>query len=285
MGTSQSSKGSPSGVPMVPSWVPDTLLDSASEKEESPVIKPNDGESQDTLAQSESRQPSPIAPAGRFRTARILLGRYAHNGGRDSMRRGLASYIRRGYGGSTNTTRRFGGTVRTAHTMYSALSGGPSNPFVAPGQPLDPLLMTGRSAEEIMDAIVEVVRPVDGTQDTEASRASIKEALSEVLTAFPEADLMKLEEDQRELAIECFIAADIFHRIELDLGKTIQEKAPDASTALGRLKEICDYITETVAASFRKLRTAGQRMASDNIAKTVQAVIRETLIIFEEYAQ
>ena len=49
-----------------------------------------------------------------------------------------------------------------------------------------------------MDAIVEAVRPADGTQDAEANRAAIKDALSELLTMFPDADLLNLTEDQRE---------------------------------------------------------------------------------------
>ena len=54
-------------------------------------------------------------------------------------------------------------------------------------------------------------------EDAEASRAAIKNALSELLTMFPEADLLKLSEDQRAFAIERFVAIDVYRRFQLDL--------------------------------------------------------------------
>jgi len=145
--------------------------------------------------------------------------------------------------------------------------------------------MAGHSVDAVMDAVVEAVRPVDGTQDTEASRAAIKDALADVLTKFPDADLLNLEEQHRELAIERYVASDVFRRFDLDLGKTIRDKAPSAVTGLGRLKEVREYIRETVAASFRKLRDAGQRLVAGRITQIVQNALSETFQVFEEYAE
>jgi hypothetical protein len=286
MGTSQSSNGSPSGVPMVPPWVPDIPLPVASPDGVPPEGAPDDGVEQDAPQRSELRQPIPVAPTGRFGGARRSLGEYALSGDRPSMLRGVGHYVRNGYGGSTTATKRFGGTAQTANALFSALSGsGATNPYAAPGSQLDPVLMEGRSADAVMDAVVEAVRPIDGTQDTEASRTSIKDALSEVLSKFPDADLLNLDQPQREFAIERYVALDVFRRFQLDLGKTILEKAPNAATGLGRLKEICEYIKETVAASFRQLRNAGQRMATDRITQVVQSALRETFQVFEGYSE
>jgi hypothetical protein len=178
-----------------------------------------------------------------------------------------------------------GGTAQTAQALYSALSGGQANPYTAPGSPLDPALASGRSADEVMDAVVEAVRPVDGTQDAEASRTSIKEALAEVLNQFPEADLLNLSPEQRGLAIERFVAADVFHRIDLDIGRTIREKAPNAAIGLGRLKEVREYVRETVSASFRKLREAGLGLGAQRVTQIVQSAIREAFDVFEGYAE
>ena len=166
-----------------------------------------------------------------------------------------------------------------------ALSGGGANPFTAAGSALDPILLEGHSADEVMDAVVEAIRPVDGTQDAEANRAAIRDALSEVLTVFPNADLLDLEEQHRELAIELFVSLDIFRRIDLDLGKTIRDKAPTATIGLGRLKEIREYIKEAVAESFRKMRNLGKRMAVGRITEIVQGAIRDTLQVFEGYTE
>lgn len=186
---------------------------------------------------------------------------------------------------TTNPVTRMGGTAQTAQALYSALSGGQANPYAVPGSPLDPALTTGRSADEAMDAVVEAVRPVDGTQDAEASRTSIKDALADVLNQFPNADLLNLQQEQRELAVERFVAADVFRRIDLDIGRTIREKAPNAAIGLGRLKEVREYVRETVSASFRNLREAGQSLVAGRVTQIVQSAIRETFQVFEGYVE
>jgi hypothetical protein len=95
------------------------------------------------------------------------------------------------------------------HTALSSLAAGRP---AAPGSPLDPALLAGRSVQEVMDAVVEAVRPIDGTQDAEATRAAIRDALSELLTRFPEADLLNLDPEQRSFAIERYSAIDVFRR-------------------------------------------------------------------------
>jgi hypothetical protein len=200
------------------------------------------------------------------------------------MRRSLGQYIRKGYGGRETAVRRFGGTAATAGALYDALSG-VAGGAAAPGSPLDPALLAGRSAREVMDAVVEAVRPADGTQDAEASRAAIKDALSELLTKFPDADLLNLTEEQRELAIERFVAIDVYRRAVLDIGKAIQERAPTAAVGLARLKEVKDYIKQTVAAAFRKLRTAGNRLTTGRVNQVARAGLTETFRVFEAYSQ
>lgn len=286
MGTSQSSSGSPSGVPMVPPWVPDLPLPPSPAEGAPPDATPEPGDAIPPAPSSaEPRQPIPVAPARRFLGANRNLGDYARSGDGASMRRGLGQYVKKGYGGSSTATRRMGGTAQTAQALYSALSGGQGSAATATGGALEPALTDGRSANEVMDAVVEAVRPVDGTQDAEASRTSIKDALSDVLNQFPDADLLNLQPEQRELAVERFVAGDVFRRIDLDIGRTIREKAPNAATGLGRLKEVREYVRETVSASFRRLRETGQRLAAGRITQIVQSAIRETFQVFEGYVE
>lgn len=277
---------------MVPPWVPDIPLPPSPSDGADAGAEP--GGEPDAGAQPSSsppdsgaapRQPIPVAPTRRFSGANRNLGDFAKRGDERSMRRGLGQYIKKGYGGSGTATRRMGGTAQTAQALYSALSGGPANPFTAPGGALDPALTAGRSANEVMDAVVEAVCPVDGTQDAEASRTSIKDALADVLNQYPDADLLNLQQEQRELAIERFVSADVFRRIDLDLGKSIRDKAPNAATGLGRLKEVREYVRETVAASFRRLREAGQRLVAERVAAVAQSAIREAFQVFEGYAE
>jgi len=136
-----------------------------------------------------------------------------------------------------------------------------------------------------MDAVVEAVRPADGTQDAEASRSAIKGALSELLTMFPNADLLNLTEEQRATAIENFVSLDVYQRTALDIGKTIQEKAPTATVGLARLKEVKDYIKQTVAASFRKLRASGNTITTGRVNQVVRGALDEAFQVFEAYVR
>ena len=281
MGTSSSSSGSPSGTPMVPPWVPD------------PVPPPGEGPGDDDAAPPGSdapdqaapppAQPVPIAPPARFGGARWRLGSFARTGSADDMRKGVGHYARKGLGGGGTAVRRLGGTVRTADTLFGALSAAAAGQAADLGNELDPAVLSGRSADEVMSAVVEAVRPVDGTLDGEASRAAIGKALSELLTQFPDADLLSLSEEQRLLAVERFIAWDVFNRFQLDLGKTIQEKAPSVVSALSRLKEVRDFIMQTVAAEFRKLASGAGALGSGKVAAIVRDALGQVIGVFEGY--
>lgn len=316
MGTSQNSDGPGKGVPVIPPWTPplpqvppppappqrpappeppvppedepgdhppDGMPDSH-DKPDSDGGQPDDSDQGDRGPKPVPENPVPIAPPGRFGGARRGLGDYASNGNRDSLRKSLREYVRHGYGGAKTTAARFGGTAAVAGVLGNALAA------VAEGnQPaassLDPALWSGRSASEVMDALVEAVRPVDGTQDAEAERASIRGSLSDVLVRYPDADLLNLSADQRAFAIERFTAMDVFHRYELDLGKTIQEKAKSATLAMRRLKEIKDYIKECVSASFRKIALSGARLTTGRITQVVSQALRDTFDVFEGYVE
>lgn len=280
MGTSQSSGGPPSGVPMVPPWVPDPTDD---DTPYDPNAPPVDSERpQDPGSEPKPSVPiSPIAPPRRFGSVRSSLGNFARTGDAADLRRGLGHYVRTGYGGSGTAVRRLGGTASTAGALYNALSG----QLTAPDSPLDPTLLAGRSAEDVMNAVIEAVRPIDGTQDAEAGRAAIRNALSELLTLYPNADLLNLNDEQRAFAIERYVASDVYRRFDLDVGKTIREKAPSATTALSRLKQVRDYIKQTVAASFRKLRNAGRQINAGRIGSLVRDALKETFEVFEGYSE
>src|SRR5438876_896952 len=106
MGTSASSQGAPSGVPLVPPWVPDVPSGNGDDD--------GDEEQAPHQQQTVTAPPVPIAPRARFGPARTNLGEYASSGSSDAMRRGLGHYIGRGLGGARVATRRFGGTASTA---------------------------------------------------------------------------------------------------------------------------------------------------------------------------
>lgn len=279
MGTSQSSNGPGPGVPMVPPWVPDVP-----DEPSMPSQQPSSEEESQAAPPAIPPVPVQLAPSARFRGARRALGEFARTGDTDDMRRGFGHYVRSGYNGAGTAAHRMGGTAATAGALHGALSNVAAGQPAAPGSLLDPVLLAGRSADAVMDAVVEAVRPVDGTQDAEAARAAIRDALSELLTRYPDADLLNLDPEQRDFAIERYTALDVFRRFDLDVGQTIRDKAPNASAGLARLKQARDYVKETVAAAFRQLRAAGRAMTAGRVSQIVRDALRETFQVFEGYA-
>jgi hypothetical protein len=264
---------------MVPPWVPD--VDSPSTGEQpSPPEQPDQ---EKPAAPAQPPKPAPIAPPGRFRSTRTSLGKFAGSGDSDQLRRGVGHYVRTGLGGTGVATRRFGGTARTAGALYAALGGQGASAARPTG--LDPAALVGKSARAVINAIIEAVSPVDGTQDREASRNAINDALSELMQRHPDADLLSPSEQQREFVVERFVGMDVYRRFVLDVGTAIQGKAASASVALSRLKEARDYIRETVSASFRKLRELGERLSGNRVSQLVQRALKDALDVFSGYAE
>lgn len=267
MGTSKSSGGPGRNVPLVPPWA-DSPPDDAPQGD-SPA--PPDGE---TPAIPEN------APDRRFLLARRRLHDFARNGDGGSLRGGVGAYVRQGYGGAAYAARRMGSTANAAAALGGVLAGFAGDAI--PGQPsIDRALLEGRTADEIMDAVVEAARPVDGTQDAEASRLSMRDALSELLARYPDADLLALTVEQREFAIERFVSLDVFQRFDLDLGKDIRDSASSLTAGLARVKEAKSYIVETVAAAFRDLRAAGRRLTAGQISMVTRDALRDAFDVFQ----
>jgi hypothetical protein len=285
MGTSQSSGGPSSGVSMVPPWaanLPTGDLPEGGQPVNTEVPPAGNNEPDGQPVQIPVIQyPASLAPNARFSGARKSLSNFARTGNPNDLQRGLGHYARRGYGSSQGAVRRFGSTVSTARSLYNTLL--PAT--FGPGQQLDAALLAGKSAQEVMDALVEAVRPIDGTQDTEAGRYAIRDALCELLTQYPNADLINLNDAQRIFTIERYVAFDVYRRFELDLGKTIVDKAPSATVALSRLKQVRDYIKETVAASFRKLEGGGHTINAIRVSRVVRDALSDTFQVFEDYTE
>jgi hypothetical protein len=271
MGTSQSSTGPGAGVALVPPWaepVPEATDPLAPEPASEPETLP---------ALTLPPDPNPLAPDRRFVSTRRNLGSFAKTGDAVSMRRGIANYVRTGYGGAGTMSRRLGSISTTARSLSRALD--PS--ITDPG--LDRVLLQGKSADEVVDAVVEAARPQDGTLDAEASREAIRNALSDLLREHADVDLLNLSDIQREFVIEHYAAHDVYRRFSLDVGKHLVDSAPNATIGLARLKQARNYIRQTIAESFRRLREAGQSMTTANVRATVAHALADSLAVFEGY--
>lgn len=281
MGTSQSSNGAPPNVPLVPPWAAGN---------DNPPNSPDDDNGNNTPSPNPSEKNnannSETAPSGRFKGARTNLNKFAGDGGRQYLQRGVGHYVKTGYGGSKTATARLSRTVATAGALYGALSYGLSG---ARGESsssvpdIDFEALRGKSFEQITDTIIEAIRPIDGDLDSEASRNSMKNAFSDLLEKYKEADLINLNEEQRFYVIERFISGDVFARFNLDMGKNIMKNASSPASALSRLKEAKDYIKETVSSSFKKIITTAT-ITSRAIVTLIRETLGDAFHVFESYA-
>ncbi|WP_228032347.1 Qat anti-phage system associated protein QatB [Mycolicibacterium sp. P9-22] len=178
-------------------------------------------------------------------------------------------------------TRRMGGTAATAGRLNGVLQSGRA----PDGTELrDAILASGNDVNVVLDAIVDAASPADGTQDKESSRRAIRDALSDLLVRFPDADFFALTDAQRSFVIERYTALDVYGRFCLDLQKTIMDKSPDPATALRRLKEVREFIAEHVAAAFRTIRERGTPATISNVTLLTRDALRATFSVFEEYS-
>lgn len=259
MGTSASSKGPGAGVPMVPDWVP-------------PPPNPQG-----------QPQPVPVAPPRRFQPARTSLGKFGGGGSASDLRRGLGHYSRTGLGGSSTAAQRLSGTANTAGELYGVLEALSNETAIPSDVKLDPAALAGKSQPEVADIITDALRPIDGTQDSDAARDSIARALSEILIVDPNADLANLDEQQIEKVVEAYLGHDLAHRIELDIGKAVLDKAVSYSAGVDRLEEMKAYVRQAVAQAIRARREIGQTLNRSNTASLSSDILRDTFEIFESY--
>jgi hypothetical protein len=267
MGTSGSSDGPGPNVPLVPPWVPPLPTAPTAPVNPTPPTVP-------------------LAPPARFGTTRLNLGKFASTGDRDYLSKGVGNYFKTGYGGGGTASGRFGGTAQSAGSLFGALSGGGGAGVARTPErdALEEAVRNGAGTDEVIGALIEAVRPVDGTQDAEAGRRALADTLSELMTRHPTADPLNLTPAQINLSMALFIANDVYARFFLDVGKSIIEHAPSVTTGLARLKEVKEYIREVVVAQFNKLTATGIPTTKSRMVEVVSSVLKDAVDVFEEYA-
>lgn len=263
MGTSASSTGPGAGVPLVPPWVPAV-------GQEDPAPQPEPTSSPE------------VAPPARFATARRRLGAFARSGDHNDLRRALGSYTHKGLGGSRTASRRMAGAASRNVELFSTLGGLRHGTFDRAELGLASSDLAGLTAHDVIHRISAHVSQNDGTQDREASQKAITSSLSELLDAFPDANLLALTEEQIDFALERHLAHEVFRRIDLDIGKTLRARATTAPLAVTRLNEMLDYVRASVSTIFRKQRGTS-RLTKRDATRLATIVIQDTYVVFEGY--
>lgn len=294
MGTSASSRGPGSGldVPIVPPWVDNPPATPRPQQPppqipQGPAPSPGSQSTPPSQPQPQPPQVPPQQPAvpstpGRWRGVRTSLGKFA-GGGADRgrhLRRGLGHYSRSGMGGSGNAARRLGGSASAASSLHNALTSLASGQPLPPELGINPQALAGLTPAEIADVLVDAIKPIDGTQDAEATRDSAARALSDILAQ--NNDLTNLSPAQVDQVTAATLGYNVAHRIELDVGKSIIDKAPTKGEGLERLQEMKDYVREVVAAQYAAERAANGAIGRAVIDRISRDAIQQAFEVFEE---
>ncbi len=292
MGTSRSSRGPKGGVPLVPAWVPapePPAAPAAPTPEPGVPVPPPETPPSATEAPpappSVPPKPFPNAPAARFVGARISLGRFSRTGFGGDLAKGLGRYVRKGLGGSAAGSARMAGTAKAAGALFGALDQIRSGDVAGLDPRLLPSELTGKTPKQIGDRLADSISPSNGTLDAEAARWAVGEATSDLLAQTPDADLRALTDAQIQFLTERFIGYDLAYRIQLDIGATVLEKAPDHLTGNARLDQVRAYVIQKTSAAFSALLKSGQVLTRTTAAKVAEAVLRNTLVVFESFTK
>jgi hypothetical protein len=274
MGTSQSSKGPGAGVPLVPPW--------ADEVDASDPLSSSDTAADDSDSSPTEDPPDPLAPGSRFRDARRSLGSFARTGNTHYLRRTLRHYVSSGYGGSGTMSRRFSGTARTAGRLNGLLQPGGGSGLT--GDAIrDAVLRGGSDVGAVLDAIADAASPVNGTQDGEIARRSVRDSLTDLLEKYPDADLLGLSDAQRAFVIERFTTHEVYGRFLLDMQQSVIKAAGDPQTALSRLRQIREFIATQVSSAFRAIQHGGSQAVTADVTRLTAQALKATMTVFEEY--
>ncbi|MFO1459470.1 MAG: Qat anti-phage system associated protein QatB [Verrucomicrobiota bacterium] len=294
MGTSASSKGPGSGIPLIPPWVtPVETLPNPIEEDPSPSTNkgpvPTDVENRPA---EEDSEPTPTnqpevdrnAQPRRFAATRRSLGQFATSGNRGDLQRALGHYARSGLGGASSGGARFGNSARIGGSFYNVLDG----LRVADGRPggvgLDRQALLLLPANEVAERIVEAIAPTDGSQDREANREALAHAMSSLLAQDPNVNLLELNAEQIDILVTGFLAEDLWRRIDLDVGQALFEKV-DAATAISRSEEMRRFVLQTMNASFRQRINDGQALNRSDASVLCASIYKDTLAVFADYIQ
>lgn len=284
MGTSSSSRGPKGNVPLIPPGVPPLpppLVPTQSDPNTLPDQQPETA----LPALPSAISLTQLAPPRRFMSTRTSLGKFAKSGSMDDLKRGLGHYVKTGRGGTVAATQRMGRTANTAGGLYGMLDALRTGTAAPVDLGISAASLTGCTAREIADTIANALQPADGTQDAEAARDAISRAISDLIIAEPEIDLLALAPDQIDRVVEGYISHNLCHHIELDVGKSVLDKAPTAAIGMQRLEGMKEYVCQEVARCFRARAESGERFTRQNAAALAAAVLRDTFEVFEEYIQ
>lgn len=294
MGTSRSSSGPKPDCGLIPPWLDVPAQPPAQPPAAPPILAPGDGGPSNPPAPQPQPPPAPpqpplqpnVAPPKRFSEARRSLGDFVRDGDERSMRRGIGSYVSKGYGGSRGAAARMGQAATTASRAFNILSSLAEGTASTEQLGFDPTTLAGRPVDDVVNALVDGICRNDTTLDDAAGRQAVNDALAEVLEANPGLDPLAMTPLAINEVYLRTVSYHVFSDLLLDIGTTMQ-KAADGNYVLynDRCITIRDTIREMFREKFQGVRDAGHRVTSATSDAIARDVIRDVMDVFEGWMQ
>lgn len=255
MGTSASSSGSPGGSPLVPPW-----------------------------ADIDNEGPGPEPRPQRFRAFRTILGRFVASGDAALGRAALGRFVSSGLGGSTTAVRRFAPAISAAGRLSDLIAdlsvGGTGERIVG----FDLSALRGEDVGYVIERIVNALCPA-GTVDDEATRTSLDEALSAVLSDQPTFDPDKVSLEMLEELIVKFCETEIYLKVVAESGDAF-DKTNDATVLMRRELELRELVRVVVDTEGRSSVSAGLKSFNKaSFERIIRDGFMKALSAFEEYVE
>lgn len=274
MGTSASSNGPGSGIPLDPAWLDDIDYNGGDSFGEGQLDENSSDVSQDTLNTLK------VAPRGRFSSARRNMREYVRSGSSDSLRQSLGHYSRTGMGGAKALSHRMRASAKVGSNFYGAFRSLRDDPEFALGKVLSDLKAQGANAHQIISTIVGQVCPNGGSIDEVSLRNSATAALSEYLEEHPTVDFCRLSDDQMWELTGTYVGNEIFERVQMDIGQAFEKNDITVSERIIRMNNMRAFIQADVAVQLNKIRET--ELKTVNIEKLIQRTIQATFEVYEE---
>ena len=274
MGTSAASNGPGRGVPLDPPWLDDL---------EPGGHFPREEENADNKAveerPAEFPQIQPVAPSARFSSARRNIGDYVRSGSKDSLRRGLGHYSKKGMGGASSLSRRMRFSAQVGVNLFGMLDSLRKHPDFELGKTLSALREQGADAAQCIHAVIEQVCPRGGSLDEISARDSVTTVLSEYLDKHPNMDIEHLSDDQIWELTGSYLGYEVFNRILMDIGQIFEKSDISIADKISKYNDMRDFIQSEVSVQLNAIRETETQIA--DMQELLQSTIQKTFSVYE----
>jgi len=278
MGTSSSSAGPGAAVPFDPPWLNDITAKLGSPLEQ--II--NQDSKQDTPQIQPGTPAYGIAPQRRFSNARRNLNDFIKTGNKESLKKALGNYSHKGMGGAANLANRMRTSTTVGAGLFNFLQGVRDNANPKIREWVNQLSNEKLSAYEVIDKIVNHILSTGGSIEEESIRDSMALAMSDLLTIYPDVDLMNMDNDSIWTVMELFIANEAFNRLCMDIGQLFESAKYSPENAVSRMNDMKEYLRSEISAQIQELKSDKSNLSKSDVNNILQSALRITFEIFEE---